>query len=137
MTIAEAAGALRARRISSVELTKECLDQIGKLNPVLNAFITVTGETALFAARPVLCGNPTKPALNVRWLTQNDVTASYNYPSRFMHSGSELLETCIPDGGFEIGTRELQGGRVGPRPRLRLTLQPISLSSGKRKLKCH
>ena len=50
MTIAEAGRALRARRISSVELTKECLDQIGKLNPVLNAFITVTGETALARA---------------------------------------------------------------------------------------
>ncbi len=50
MTIAEAGAALRARRISSVELTKGCLDQIGKLNPVLNAFITVTGETALTRA---------------------------------------------------------------------------------------
>lgn len=47
MTIAEAGRALRSRRVSSVELTKQCLDQIGKLNPVLNAFITVTGESAL------------------------------------------------------------------------------------------
>jgi aspartyl-tRNA(Asn)/glutamyl-tRNA(Gln) amidotransferase subunit A len=47
MTIAEAGQALRARRVSSVELTRECLDQIAKLNPVLNAFITVTGDAAL------------------------------------------------------------------------------------------
>jgi aspartyl-tRNA(Asn)/glutamyl-tRNA(Gln) amidotransferase subunit A len=50
MTIAEAAQALRSRRMSSVELTRHCLDQIGSLNPVLNAFITVTGDTALVRA---------------------------------------------------------------------------------------
>jgi aspartyl-tRNA(Asn)/glutamyl-tRNA(Gln) amidotransferase subunit A len=47
MTIAEAGSALRARQVSSVELTRQCLDQIEKLNPVLNAFITVTGDSAL------------------------------------------------------------------------------------------
>jgi aspartyl-tRNA(Asn)/glutamyl-tRNA(Gln) amidotransferase subunit A len=51
MTIAEAGQALRTRRVSSVELTRQCLEQIGKLNPVLNAFITVTGEAALARAQ--------------------------------------------------------------------------------------
>jgi aspartyl-tRNA(Asn)/glutamyl-tRNA(Gln) amidotransferase subunit A len=51
MTIAEAAQALRSRQVSSVELTQQCLDQIAKLNPVLNAFITVTDDTALARAR--------------------------------------------------------------------------------------
>ncbi len=50
MTIAEAGQALRSRAISSVELTRQCLDQIAKLNPVLNAFITVTAESALARA---------------------------------------------------------------------------------------
>src|SRR3974377_125204 len=53
MTIAEAAQALRTRGVSSVELTSECLEQITKLNPVLNAFITVTAESALARAREV------------------------------------------------------------------------------------
>jgi aspartyl-tRNA(Asn)/glutamyl-tRNA(Gln) amidotransferase subunit A len=34
-----------------VELTRQCLAQIEKLNPTLNAFITVTAESALAAAR--------------------------------------------------------------------------------------
>jgi len=51
MTIAEAARALRSRQVSSVELTKQCLDQIAKLNPVLNAFITVTADSALARAQ--------------------------------------------------------------------------------------
>jgi aspartyl-tRNA(Asn)/glutamyl-tRNA(Gln) amidotransferase subunit A len=50
VTIAEAAQALRSRQVSSVELTRQCLDQIGKLNPVLNAFITVTADSALARA---------------------------------------------------------------------------------------
>jgi aspartyl-tRNA(Asn)/glutamyl-tRNA(Gln) amidotransferase subunit A len=51
VTIREAAGALRSRRVSSVELTGQCLDQIAKLNPILNAFITVTGDSALARAQ--------------------------------------------------------------------------------------
>jgi len=51
VTIAEAAKALRSREVSSAELTKQCLDQIAKLNPVLNAFITVTDDSALARAR--------------------------------------------------------------------------------------
>jgi aspartyl-tRNA(Asn)/glutamyl-tRNA(Gln) amidotransferase subunit A len=46
VTILEASQALRSRRVSSVELTNLCLEQIAKLNPRLNAFITVTEESA-------------------------------------------------------------------------------------------
>jgi aspartyl-tRNA(Asn)/glutamyl-tRNA(Gln) amidotransferase subunit A len=47
MTIAEAGHRLRSRDTSSVELTRECLRQIEKLNPKLNAFITVTADAAI------------------------------------------------------------------------------------------
>ena len=43
--------ALRLRKISPVELTRECLERIEALNPLLNAFITVTGDKALEQAR--------------------------------------------------------------------------------------
>ena len=46
MTIREAAAALGSRKVSCLELTNRCLDQIAKLNPRLNAFITVTEEAA-------------------------------------------------------------------------------------------
>ena len=46
MTISEAGAALRSRKVSCLELTNRCLDQIAKLNPRLNAFITVTEEAA-------------------------------------------------------------------------------------------
>jgi aspartyl-tRNA(Asn)/glutamyl-tRNA(Gln) amidotransferase subunit A len=51
ISILETAELLRKRELSPVELTKNCLARIQKLNPALNAFITVTGELALAQAR--------------------------------------------------------------------------------------
>src|SRR5579863_10254519 len=50
-SIGEASELLRKRELSPVELTKNCLQRIETLNPVLNAFITVTVEQALAQAR--------------------------------------------------------------------------------------
>jgi aspartyl-tRNA(Asn)/glutamyl-tRNA(Gln) amidotransferase subunit A len=50
-TIVELSPRLRRKDVSPVELTRACLDRIEKLNPVLNAFITVTAESALAEAR--------------------------------------------------------------------------------------
>jgi aspartyl-tRNA(Asn)/glutamyl-tRNA(Gln) amidotransferase subunit A len=49
-TVAGAAAALAAGTLSSVELAQELLARIGRLDPLLNAFITVTGDAALAAA---------------------------------------------------------------------------------------
>jgi aspartyl-tRNA(Asn)/glutamyl-tRNA(Gln) amidotransferase subunit A len=51
MSIAELSAALRARKFSSVELTQFYLDRIERLDSRLNAFITVTADLALAAAR--------------------------------------------------------------------------------------
>ena len=50
-TIRQLGRELRDRTISPVELTQECLFRIEKLNPELNAFITVLAESALEDAR--------------------------------------------------------------------------------------
>ncbi len=47
MTLPEAAQALRERRISVRELTLDRLDRIERLNPRINALITITRESAL------------------------------------------------------------------------------------------
>ena len=43
-TLAELAAGLTARRFSSVEVVKHFLGRIERLNPDLNAFVTVTAE---------------------------------------------------------------------------------------------
>ena len=50
-SISELGPRLRRKEISPVEMTRECLGHIEKLNPSLNAFITVTEESALAEAR--------------------------------------------------------------------------------------
>src|SRR5438552_2593505 len=49
--IVEASALIRRKAVSPVELTQACLARIEKLNPLVNAFITVTAEQALQQAR--------------------------------------------------------------------------------------
>lgn len=51
MTIQQAAAALRERKVSSAELTEQSLTAIERLQPRLNAFITIAGEKARERAR--------------------------------------------------------------------------------------
>src|SRR3989441_10344762 len=47
----ELARLFRARQISPVELTRAVLERVERLNPIVNAFCTVTADAALAAAR--------------------------------------------------------------------------------------
>src|SRR5579871_1324476 len=51
LTIRQASDLLRGKSVSPVDLTRACLARIEKYQPVLNAFITVTGDGALADAR--------------------------------------------------------------------------------------
>jgi aspartyl-tRNA(Asn)/glutamyl-tRNA(Gln) amidotransferase subunit A len=51
LSIREAGELVRRKAVSPVELTRACLQRIERLNPVLNAFITVTAEQAMAQAR--------------------------------------------------------------------------------------
>lgn len=51
LDLAEASLAVQKKEVSPVDLTRACLERIERLNPKLNAFITVTGEAALQEAR--------------------------------------------------------------------------------------
>ena len=51
LTLADASYRVRRKIISPVELVTACLRRIERLNPQLNAYITVTAEPALSRAR--------------------------------------------------------------------------------------
>ena len=61
LTLMETAEQIHTRRLSPVELTRDCLARIEQLNPILNAAITVTADQALDAAKlaesEILAGN--------------------------------------------------------------------------------
>lgn len=50
LDLSEASRQIQQQAVSPVELTQACLDRIERLNPHLNAFITVTAETAMAQA---------------------------------------------------------------------------------------
>jgi aspartyl-tRNA(Asn)/glutamyl-tRNA(Gln) amidotransferase subunit A len=51
LSVRKASALIRTKKISPVELTRGCLARIDRFNPVLNAFVTVTAESALAQAR--------------------------------------------------------------------------------------
>jgi aspartyl-tRNA(Asn)/glutamyl-tRNA(Gln) amidotransferase subunit A len=51
LTLSNASELVRSRKVSPVELTQACLSRIEQLNSKLNAFITVTADSALAQAR--------------------------------------------------------------------------------------
>jgi aspartyl-tRNA(Asn)/glutamyl-tRNA(Gln) amidotransferase subunit A len=51
LSIREAADLIHKKKVSPVELTTACLARINQFQPALNAFITITAETAMAQAR--------------------------------------------------------------------------------------
>ncbi len=51
LDLGEVSQLVRSKKVSPVELTRECLSRIDRFNPKLNAFITVTADSALADAR--------------------------------------------------------------------------------------
>ena len=50
-TLKQLSGLLAQKKLSSVELTQSCLDRIARLDPGLNAFVTIDAERSLAQAR--------------------------------------------------------------------------------------
>ena len=97
MTIREAGGALRARKVSAAELTEECLRQIERENPRLNAFITVTAESARARAaqldRELAQGTDRGPLHGIP-IAHKDIFCTRGVRTT---SGSKLFEDYVPD----------------------------------------
>lgn len=51
LSVGEASELVRRKKVSPVELASACLQRIERLNPTINAFITVTAESAMQEAR--------------------------------------------------------------------------------------
>jgi len=78
--VGEAAAAIRAGRLSPVELTRALLERIGRYEPRLNAFVTLDADGALAAARSaeaaVRSGAPLGPLHGVPYALKDIVDAA-------------------------------------------------------------
>jgi aspartyl-tRNA(Asn)/glutamyl-tRNA(Gln) amidotransferase subunit A len=112
ITILELSEALRGRRISPVELTRECLSRIEQFNPTLNAFITVTADTALQQARraeeEILRGDWRGPLHGIP-LGLKDLIDTAGIPTT---AASELYKHRIPIHSAEVVLKLEQAGSV-------------------------
>jgi aspartyl-tRNA(Asn)/glutamyl-tRNA(Gln) amidotransferase subunit A len=95
LTITEALSALRARRISALELTQAHLARIADLEPRIGAYLTVTPERALEQARQAdarLAQGDDAPLLGIP-LAIKDVLCTEGVPTT---AGSRILEGFVP-----------------------------------------
>ncbi len=95
LTISEAHKLLKEKQISSLELTKSCLDRIEKLEPQVKAVLTVTADLALEQAKKadqmIAAGN-CKPLTGVPGMIK-DVICTKGIKTT---CGSKMLENFVP-----------------------------------------
>ncbi len=111
-TISELAQRLRRREVSPVEITQECLGRIERLNPGLNAFITVMGESALAQARQaeaqIMRGGWRGPLHGVP-VALKDLIDTAGVQTT---AASALFKDRVPDKDAEVVRRVRQAGAV-------------------------
>ena len=110
MTLLEAGRALRERKISSVELTRQSLARIA--DSKLNAFMTVTGEAALARAKSAdeeLARSIDHGPLHGIPIAHKDAFLTKGVRTT---AGSKIFENHVPDHDAEIVTRLNQAGAV-------------------------
>jgi aspartyl-tRNA(Asn)/glutamyl-tRNA(Gln) amidotransferase subunit A len=112
LTIREAARLLRARKVSSLELTNDALARIEQLDPSLNAFITVTAELsrkqARAADREIRAGRHRGPLHGI------PITIKDNFTTRDVRTtaGSKILSDFVPDEDAAVVARLRAAGAV-------------------------
>ncbi len=95
LTIHEAHDLLKSRQLSSVELTRSCLERISHIEPRVKAFVTVTDELALKQAEEadrLLAQNSSSPLAGIPVLIK-DVMCTKGVRTT---CGSKILENLIP-----------------------------------------
>jgi aspartyl-tRNA(Asn)/glutamyl-tRNA(Gln) amidotransferase subunit A len=112
LSLAEASRRVRAGEVSPVELTQACLARIERLNPMLNAFITVAAEQAMAdamrAEEEIRAGNWKGPLHGIPFaLKDNMDTAGLRTTG-----ASELFENRVPTEDSEVARRLKAAGGV-------------------------
>jgi len=111
LTLAEARAKLRARQIGAAELTGAFLSAIERLNPRLNAFITVTPEQALAQAREAdkaLAAGDARPLTGIP-LAIKDLFCTAGVRTT---AGSKILAPFVPHYESTVTANLLRDGAV-------------------------
>jgi aspartyl-tRNA(Asn)/glutamyl-tRNA(Gln) amidotransferase subunit A len=117
-SISQIAKLYRTRKLSPVELTRFLLDRIDKLNPRLNAYITVCAELALkqaaTAENELSKGNGRSPRRDRGPLHGIPISLKDNIYTAGVRTtaGSQILRDFVPKQDAPVGTALQQAGAV-------------------------
>jgi len=112
LSLERASALIRTKQVSPVELTQACLSRIARLNPQLNAFITVTAESALAEARQAeaeIHQHRWRGALHGIPIALKDLVDTAGVRTT---AGSELFKDRIPTEDAEVVRRLKAAGAV-------------------------
>jgi len=112
VTIQEAGLALRARTVSVTELTEEALQAVEQENPKLNAFLTVTAETARAQARILdaeLAQGKYRGYLHGIPIAHKDIIDTKGIRTT---AGTKIFADRVPQEDADVVTRLTQAGCV-------------------------
>jgi aspartyl-tRNA(Asn)/glutamyl-tRNA(Gln) amidotransferase subunit A len=111
-SIAEIGPKIRRGEVSPVELTQACLDRVGRLEPQVNAFITLTADAALEQARQaehdIQHGHYRGPLHGIP-IAQKDLVYTRGVRTT---AGSKVLKDFVPDHDAAVVTRLERAGAV-------------------------
>ena len=114
--------ALAAKQVSSVELTRLFLERIERLNPALNAFVTVDPEKSLNSARAAdarIAGGTAGPLTGIP-IAQKDIFCAEGWRTT---CGSKMLANFVsPYDATVIRKMETEAGLLDLRFEFRLNL---------------
>ncbi len=112
LSAAQQARLVRRRKLSAVELVTATLDRIERLNPVLNAFITVTASQALREAR--LADRALAKGQEPRPLHGVPVALKDNYETAGVRTtaGSRVFLENVPSEDAEVVARLRRAGAI-------------------------
>ena len=112
MSATDLAVAIRSKKLSPVEVVEAVLSRIGVLNPRLNAYCTVTAETARVEARAseaaVMRGDPLGPLHGVP-ISVKDLVITRGVRTTF---GSRIYEAYIPEEDAPLVERLKAAGAI-------------------------
>jgi aspartyl-tRNA(Asn)/glutamyl-tRNA(Gln) amidotransferase subunit A len=112
LTIADIAPRIRRKEISPLELTKRYLDRTKRLNPALNAYLTVTEERALADAKRTegeIRKGKYRGALHGIPFSIKDNIATKGVRTT---AGSKILSEWVPDFDATVVERLREGGAI-------------------------
>lgn len=111
LTISKARKKLDSGEISSLELTKQCLERLEKFDPQLNSFLTVTKEQALEDAKKAdarIAGGEKTPLLGIPFSLKD----MYLTKGIKTTAASRVLENYIPQYSSTVVTKLQSAGAV-------------------------